>query len=324
MPNRDLYQETTDVIIAALDAGVAPWVCPWNREGETGLPRNGFTGRPYNGTNIFLLWARSILRGFRSSDFYTFHQAKLATGYTFEKSRRGRGRYIWEGKGKDPGFGVRKGETSSTVLHWHRVTRRNDQEDDIQDSSEAPNSSFMVPKHYNVFNRDQIEGLPAPEAPHPMTEWERNQLAEDFINATGARITIGGARAFYSPTHDEITLPERGRFDDPNHFYATAAHELVHWTAPRITPERRPSGGFGSVEFAEEELVAELGAAFIAAHLGLAGELHHPEYIRHWLGRLKDDKRFFFKAAADARRAADYLGAAPEPLDQASQISKAA
>jgi len=168
-------------------------------------------------------------------------------------------------------------------------------------------------KGYTVFNCEQIEGLPAiyyaqPENPLPLAE--RIEHADRFMTSTGAVIRHGGNMAFYAPGPDHIQLPPFEAFKDKESYYATGCHELCHWTK---APHRlnRDFGGkrFGDTGYAREELVAELGAAFLCADIGITPDIRadHADYIGHWLNVLREDKRAIFSAAAHAQRAADYL-----------------
>jgi antirestriction protein ArdC len=194
------------------------------------------------------------------------------------------------------------------VVYANSITKTetNDNGDDVE--REIP---FM--KGYTVFNVEQIEGLPAhyyaqPENPLPLSE--RIENADRFMTATGAVINHGGNRAFYAPARDVIQLPAFEAFRDNESYYATALHELTHWTKH----EKRLDRDFGRQKFgdegyAREELVAELGAAFLCADLDITPEIRddHAAYLASWLKVLREDKRAIFSAAAHAQRAADYL-----------------
>ncbi len=168
-------------------------------------------------------------------------------------------------------------------------------------------------KGYTVFNVEQVDGLPAhyyaqPENPLPLSE--RIAQAEAFLTGTGATIQHGGNSAFYVSARDLIQLPPFEAFKDKESYYATVLHELTHWTKPRHRLDRDfGKKRFGDHGYAREELVAELGAAFLCAELGITPEVRedHADYLGHWLSVLKEDKRAIFSAAAHAQRAADYL-----------------
>jgi antirestriction protein ArdC len=176
-------------------------------------------------------------------------------------------------------------------------------------------------KGYVVFNVEQIEGLPAKYAEPVATPSEPvtlHEAAEAFFAATGAKFCYGGNRAFYAPSGDFIQLPRPDAFRDAESFAATKAHELIHWTGTATRNAREFGVRFGDRAYAFEELVAELGAAFLCADLGITPEVRedHAAYLACWLEVLKDDKRAIFSAAAHAQRAVDYLQA----LQPASQV----
>ncbi len=295
-PKRDIYDTATDRIIAALEQGAAPWVRPWTATGS-GMPRNGSTGRNYNGVNVLLLWAESHAKGYDSGEWFTYRQAKALGG------------------------NVRKGEKGTGIVFWRFLEKSG-----TDDAGEETTRKIPMARAYTVFNREQCDGLPEPkEAPKVATlsEAERHEQAERFIAATRADVRHGGGRAFYSPTLDYVQLPRFETFKDGASYYATGLHELTHWTGHTSRCARDFENRFGSQAYAAEELVAELGAAFLCAELGIDGQLQHPEYIKSWLKVLRGDKRAIFTAASKARQAAQYLkGAAnwepeQEPEEQA-------
>lgn len=279
---RDVYQEVTDRIVKALEEGVAPWVRPW---ASLEFPRNGGSKRPYNGINVFLLWLTAQERGYRSADWFTYNQAHALGGQ------------------------VRKGERGTLVTLWKLLHKR-DGETTLDAEQRGGNKTLLL-RHFVVFNREQIDGLEAPAEEAPRHAWERDLAVETFVRATGARITEGGARACYIPSTDEIQIPPLDTFVSRERFYSTELHELTHWTGHPSRLARDFSGAFGSPAYAREELVAEMGAAFLCAALGVEGRLQHPEYIGNWIQVLKDDKKAVFRAASQARQVAEFLGAIP-------------
>jgi antirestriction protein ArdC len=291
-PRTDIYTRVTDSIVTALEAGTRPWSRPWNSGGspvETPLPLR-HNGIPYRGVNVLLLWMQAVARGYAAPVWMTYKQAQSL------------------------GAQVRKGETGSFIVYANRLTttETNDQGEDVEREI-----AFM--KGYTVFNAEQIDGLPeqyrpAPTVPSPMLE--RIAEAERFFTATGANVRHGGSRAYYVPSADFIQLPPPESFRDAESYAATKAHELVHWTGNEARLARTFGERFGDEAYAVEELVAELGAAFLCATLGIAAEprADHTAYLAHWLSVLKADKRAIFTAAAQAQRAADFLHAMQQPL----------
>jgi antirestriction protein ArdC len=204
---------------------------------------------------------------------------------------------------------VRQGESGSLVVYANTLSRT--VEDETAGKDVERQIAFM--KAYTVFNAQQVDGLPAHfYAMHQPTldPVARITKAEAFFAATGAEINEGGNRACYNVATDRVQMPPFVSFAEPEAFYATLAHEICHWTRH---PDRldRDFGRkhWGDEGYAMEELVAEMGAAFVCADLDLSPEPRneHAAYLDHWLKVLKSDKRAIFSAAAHAQRAADYL-----------------
>lgn len=301
---RDIYQEVTDRIVAALDAGRIPWVRPWDTRG--GLPRNGATERHYNGINVLLLWLTALERGYTSPEWYTFNQACAAVGLSKDE----RGRWIYEA-----GKGVRKGERGTCVTFWRVITVT----DDPETAADGEPAEKEVPllRGYTVFNREQIDGLPDVVSPDERDNYERLFHVDQFIKRTSAVVKESRAALtpVYLPSKDEIVMPPLGCFVTVEDYYASVLHELVHWTGHPTRLNRPLTSKTGTAEYAAEELIAEIGAAFLCADLNVTGQLQQPEYIAFWLQTLRDDKRAIFRAASIARQAAAYihsLGALPD------------
>lgn len=285
---KDAYQEVTDAIIAELEKGVRPWFKPWNAGNTAGrivTPRR-HNGQPYRGINILTLWLIACSKGYQSPIWMTYKQAQELAGQ------------------------VKKGEKAATVFYASKITVTEENERGEEEEKQIP---FM--KSYYVFNVEQIEGLPEhyytrPEPPPARDDMARIPEADSFIDGTGADIRHGGGEAFYSPSADYIRLPPFEAFKNADSYYTTASHELTHWTnhASRLN---RSFGRkvWGDEGYAKEELVAELGAAFLAAELGIMPQIEeqHAPYIGNWLKTFRGDKRAIFHAAAHAQRAVDYL-----------------
>ena len=284
---QDIYQRITDRIIADLEQGVRPWLKPWNAEHAAGritrpLRSNGI---PYQGINVIMLWSEAFTRGFAAPIWMTFRQAK------------------------ELGANVRKGEKGSLVVYANTITKT--ETDEATGEEREDTIPFM--KGYTVFNVEQIDGLPdhfhAPAAPR-LDPVARIDHAERYFAVTGAEISHGGNRACYSVTTDRVQMPPFETFRDAESYYATIAHEFTHWTRhPKRLDRDFGRKKWGDEGYAMEELVAELGAAFLSADLDLTPEPRedHAAYIGSWLEALKDDKRAIFSAAAHAQRAADFL-----------------
>lgn len=272
-----LYDDVTAKILAKLEAGVKPWVKPWNST-EIGLPYNIATGKAYSGVNIPILWMAETAKQYSSTGWLTYKQAQAI------------------------GAQVNRGEKATCICYFQRVEREN---------KNGESETFPMLKTYSVFNREQIENLPEkyePQAPALPTN-TANALphVDAAIMATGARIHNKGNRAYYAPSQDIIVLPAMADFPRTVDYYATAWHELGHWTGAETRCARNLKGTFGTASYAQEELVAELTAAYCLASLGVSGDVQHAEYIGHWITLLKSDNRAFFKAASAASKAHSYL-----------------
>jgi antirestriction protein ArdC len=291
----DVYTRVTDRIIEDLARGVRPWVKPWST-GQAGtqiaLPLRS-NGTPYRGINVLLLWGAAQDRGFTASRWMTYRQAQELGGQ------------------------VRKGEAGSLVVFANRVTKT-----ETDDKGEDVEREIPVMKGYTVFNVEQIDGLPEqyrsqprPALPVGAPVPQPHAQAEAFFAATGAVFRHGGGRAFYAPAHDVIQLPPVAAFRDAQAYAGVKAHELVHWTGHPSRNAREFGKRFGDQAYAFEELVAELGAAFLCALLGVTPEVRedHAAYLSHWLQVLKQDKRAIFTAATHAQRAMDYLQELQQP-----------
>jgi antirestriction protein ArdC len=294
--NSDIYQRVTAQIVAALEQGVRPWLKPWNAEHAAGRitrPLRG-NGVPYQGINVLMLWGAAVERGYAAPIWMTFKQALELGGC------------------------VRKGEKGSQVVYASTFSRT----ETDGESGEESERDIPFLKGYTVFNVEQIDGLPAhftAPAETPLDPVQRIAHAERFFSATGATVRLGGNQAYYSVASDVVQMPFFETFKDAESYYATLAHELTHWTRhPSRLDRTFGRKRFRDEGYAMEELVAELGAAFLSADLGLTPEPRedHAAYIGHWLNVLKNDKRAIFTAASHAQRAADFIAAFAAPAQQ--------
>jgi antirestriction protein ArdC len=277
---RDLYSEVTARIVAELERGAAPWVKPWSATPGQNVPQNAVTNRSYSGCNVILLWlARN--RGWASPRFLTFKQAQDAGGY------------------------VRAGERGTKVYFVKQLQVKDGE------GEEAESRVIPVMREYTVFNVDQCDCLPdSIRAGKPMRVRNpdtRDGLADDFLRSTAADIREGHGEAYYVPSQDFISMPAFQAFKGADHFYNVAFHELTHWTGGKARLDRDLKNRFGSRDYAAEEMVAELGAAFLCAEFGFDGDLRHAGYIATWIDLLKTDKRAFFTACSKASKAVEYL-----------------
>ncbi len=279
MAKRDLHQEITDKIVKELEAGTAPWKRGWTKAtgGMSGLPMR-VTGQPYAGINVLLLWGAAADAGYTCPSWMTFKQAKQLGGC------------------------VRKGEKGTGIVFFS-VMKKED--------ADGQEHKFGFLKSYTVFNVEQIDGLPDQwewNAPDELDEGTRPiEDLQAFFDATGAAISHGGNRAFYSITSDSITMPPIKAFHSAQEYYGTLAHELIHWTGAKHRLDRTFGTKFGNENYAFEELIAELGACFLCSHIGAETNLpNSAAYLKGWLEAMKQDKRFIFRAASAAQKACEY------------------
>ncbi|MEC3910587.1 zincin-like metallopeptidase domain-containing protein [Sphingobium sp. CR2-8] len=285
----NLYDEVTARIIAELEAGRLPWVQPWGRpDGDgiavsPGLPRNALTARRYSGVNILILWGAVIKQGYPSQGWLTFKQALEAGGC------------------------VRKGERGTTVVYADRFTPEAEKVRAVETGSDAKSIPFL--KRFTVFNVTQCEGLRPGLAPDPAPLPERQivPVAEEVIAASGIEFRVGGNRAYYVPAQDYVQVPPQPAFFEQINYYRTCLHELCHGSGHPSRLNRNLVNSFGSKDYAREELIAEMGAAFLCAALGIVPTGRHADYLGSWLDVLREDNRAIFRAASAASKAADWL-----------------
>jgi antirestriction protein ArdC len=280
----DVYERITIRIVEQLEAGTRPWIQPWGGGGTPVRPLR-HNGVAYRGINTVLLWMTAAEQGYSSPYWMTYRQAS------------------------ELGAQVRKGETSTLVVYADAIERK--ETDDAGDEI-ARRIPFM--KGYSVFNADQIDGLPehyhATLSALPESGKERIELADRFFANLGADIRHGGSKAYYQPVGDFIQMPRFEAFVSAESHATTLGHEAIHWTmSPTRLDRNLGRERWGDEGYAREELVAELGAVFLAADLGLAIEPRddHAAYIASWLTRLKNDRRLVFQMAAHAERAVTFL-----------------
>lgn len=283
----DIRQAITDKIIAMLEKGGNEARTRWTKAAQGGFPRNGKTGDAYRGVNVLILWDAAIEAGFTSNVWMTFKQAA------------------------DMGAHVRKGEKAVMCAYFEMVKRKGNEAAEQEDGEEGKAGFFPMCKPFWLFNVAQIDGLPesfyqAEEKAHDFNPIEE---AEAILAASGATIAHGYDGAFYAPSKDQICLPARERFTSPENYYATALHELTHWTGHESRLNRQFGKRFGDNAYAFEELVAELGAAFVVGHVGFVDATieNHAAYLENWLTVLKNDKTAIFTASKQASLAYDFI-----------------
>ena len=285
-----VYETITQKIAAAIEAGAGEFVMPWHRLGPgIAQPTNAATGKPYRGVNVVALWAEAFTTGYGSGRWATFKQWRKLGGQ------------------------VRRGEHGTSIVLYKpaAVAEESDQEEP---------SGRLLARAFTVFNADQVEGWGEPAPP---TKDEVAVLAQvdAFVARTCAWIRHGGEVACYDRRADEIRMPERSRFigsgtcTPTEAYYSTLLHELIHWSGAPTRLDREFGRRFGDDAYAMEELVAELGAAFLCANLGVTNEPRpdHAAYLAGWLSVLGRDARAIFAIARLAQEAAVHLATLEEP-----------
>lgn len=286
-PKFNVYRAITEKVVAAIEAGAATFQMPWHSRGHPiGRPRNPVTNKPYRGVNVVALWVEAATRGYTSGSWASYRQ--------------------WQ----RIGAAVRKGEHGTTIVFY----REREIEVDDPVSSQKENRKMLIARASRVFNVAQLDGWYTPKGVERGAA-EINAAAEALVEATGASISFGADQACYYPARDSIVMPYREWFvgtptsSATEGYYATLFHELVHWTGHATRLARDLHGRFGDEAYAMEELVAELGAAFICADAGVANDPRpdHAAYLSAWLRVLKEDPRALFTVAGRATAAAEYL-----------------
>ena len=289
----DLYTRITSQIVEQLEKGVRPWMKPWNAEHAAGRVSRPLrhNGEPYRGVNILTLWMTAEAKGHLSPFWLTFAQCKELGGF------------------------VKKGEHGTPVVYANTFKKK-----DINEAGDEIEQEIPFLKEYTVFCADQCEGLPTPFyqlAERPTEKIERIEQAERFFAHTKADIRTGGNQAYYAVGADYVQMPPFETFRDAESHAATLAHELTHWTRhPSRLNREFGRKRFGDEGYAVEELVAELGSAFLCADLAITPEVRedHAAYLQNWLTVLKNDRRAIFTAASHATKAVDFLhGLQPQP-----------
>ena len=271
---QDVYSRVTSQIVNAIEQCVGTWRMPWHTSGRFAFsPINATSKKPYRGINTVCLWAAAQAKGYERGEWATYQQ--------------------WQERGGQ----VRKGEKATTVVFWKFSNSVTESQDDGEESP-ASSSRLLFTRGYNVFNAAQVDGY-TPKADPDQPIIERIAQADAFFGRIGATVKHGGNQAFYSPATDHIQMPPMQVFRESLGYYSTLAHEHTHWTARADRCDRQLGKRFGDNAYSAEELVAELGAAFTCAHLGLSTEPRedHAAYIASWLKVLKSDFRAIFTAA---------------------------
>jgi antirestriction protein ArdC len=245
------------------------------------MPQNAATRRRYGGINILILLGAAVERGFSGQSWLTFRQALSLGGC------------------------VRKGERGTTVVYADRFVPAEEMKRASTVGDEARAIPFL--KRFTVFNTDQCDGLSADASSIAPSSHMVEPRVEALICATGIDFRIGGDRAFYCPRNDYIQVPAPAAYFEPINWHRTALHELAHASGHSSRRNRDLSGGYGTKEYAFEEIVAEISSSFCCASLGIVPTVRHVDYIDSWLKVLREDNRAIVRAASQASKVADYL-----------------
>jgi antirestriction protein ArdC len=278
---RDVYSRVTAQIINAIEQGTGTWRMPWHTSGHYAFsPINVASKKPYRGINTVCLWSAAQGKGYERGEWATYQQ--------------------WQ----DRGAQVRKGEKATLVVFWKFAADSSE----TQEGETSHSSRLLFTRGYSVFNAAQVDGY-TPTVDPEISMPERIAHAEAFFRAIAADLRHGGNRANYALDTDHIQMPQFGAFVENVAYYSTLAHEHTHWTAKAGRCDRQLGKRFADNAYAAEELIAELGAAFTSAHLGLSTEPRedHAQYLASWLRVLKADSRAIFTAASKAQQATDWL-----------------
>ncbi len=277
----DVYEQITNTIIAAIEAGAGKFEMPWH---TLGSPMNATTRKLYRGINVLMLWAASRKHNYYSQQWATYHQ--------------------WS----EIGAQVRKEEHSTVVVFWKFVDSQTEEENHAEDVGGGDRRPRCFARDYRVFNANQVDGYEE-EVIQQLPESERIENAQTFFRALPARIKYGGDRAYYSTEGDYIQMPPFAQFKSGDGYVSTLNHELSHWSGAKTRLNRDLTGRFGDAKYAMEELTAELSSSFLCAALHIRPEplTDHAAYLTSWLTVLRNDKKAIFTAASKAQDAATYL-----------------
>ena len=294
------YEKITDQIIDALEQGDIPWEKPWSNESMQ--PRS-IHGKAYRGVNAFWLGYVAIRCGYCDPRWVTFNQAKKLGGK------------------------VRKGEKAQTVIFWAQSYKHidnciaNKSNEPCDNLRKARCQKFLVLRYFNVFNVAQIDGLDLEAIKQPTVGevsqddvlFAAEEVVQNYNEGSGVAFNWNGSEAFYTPSTDEITVPNKTTFRSIESYYSTVFHEMAHSTGHESRLNRKDNKvviRFGSTEYAKEELCAEMTNAFLCGHTGINNKIEDDQrvgYIQSWLKALKNDKKLVVTAAAQAQKAADFI-----------------
>ena len=269
----DIYDIVTNRIIENLEKGSIPWIKPWDTENT--LDKNIHSGNEYNGINRVILG----MSGFQSNIWGSFKQ--------------------WQSLGAN----VRKGETGTAIVFYSPVKTNSINPETNQNEE----SFYACMKTYYVFNAKQVDGIEIKQRENEIKPFLNNVHIDNMVSNTGAVIRHSGNSAYYKRDDDFINMPVKSDFHNEAGYYATLLHELTHWSGAKHRLDRTKGKRFGDTAYAFEELIAELGSAFLCEKFAVKGDIRHEGYIQSWLQALKNDNKMIFKASAYAQKSTDYI-----------------
>lgn len=297
-------QALVDQVLKNLEEGAGLWKQGWI---VTGAPQSATTGKRYRGLNNFFLTLAAMRDGYKDNRWATFHQIQ-ENGWSFKTDEEGKS--------------IAKGKSETVEFYelWDKATKKPFDRSVLDGLTKEERDDYMkenvypLRKYYKVFNADIIDGITAPEQTNEIDERTRSERAEQFIDfwsKTESEISYGGGSAYYNPKTDKIRLPERRDFHTAEDYYSTAFHEIGHSTGHEKRLNRNLEGGFGSSEYAKEELRAEIASMFIEQEFGIkvdeSAVRNNSAYLQAWKEEIKEDPNALFKAIIDADRIAKYL-----------------
>lgn len=276
-----LVTKILDQLVAEIEAGRNPWAKSW--KGQGGLPENGVTGHRYRGLNTLLLWLSAMDKGWPSLRFASFKQ--------------------WGGQGRF----VKKGEKGTPII-FYKVVEKRDEE-----------GSYRMARVSWVFNEAQLDGAAAepPVAQQPTPE-QRHAAAQQWLDSMDIRLGVSMGNPCYAPALDVICMPDAASFTDLDEYWSTFFHESVHWTGHKSRLAREMGTIKDSPAYAMEELVAEIGAAFMNAEFGIDTMKNNAAYLRGWLSSFPDKRQAIAKAAKLAADAFEYLTKQQQVMEAAA------
>ncbi len=292
---RDVYAEVTQRFVDALKNGAAPWIKPWS-EGvsNAGRPTNAVTGREYSGINVTILWTAARANGFVKDQWLTFNQASEAGGHV-TRGQKGTLAILYRD------VNVKRKDGAGTVL--------------LDETGKPVLDTIKLIKGFTLFNVEQCSDLPTEilsdqREPAGPTEWDSCQKVDEMLARHEIEVKHNGDNAVYDPKGDLIRMPPRQAFVSKHGYYSTLLHETSHWTGHPTRLDRPGIAVARSTEldvYAYEELIAEIGSAFLCAEFGVRGEMRHEGYVLSWIKALENDSKAIFTSSAAAWKARCYL-----------------